>query len=175
VKARALSFAGLCALGVALALPAAGVAASPRTVNHFHEVFADSGNTCGIDVAETGSVSGVVTIVGSGVELNAYSVQDTWTNPANGKSVEFHAAVLNEDTLASPTDNGDGTISIFFKAAGMEQVKTNGALLMLASGEVTTVLTLAATTFDFISLKVLSLGGQSPNVDICPAVVGALT
>lgn len=175
MKGKALMIAGLCALAVALALPAAGVAASPGTVDHFHNVFTDSGNVCGIEVAETESISGVFTIVGSGVEVNAYSVQNTWTNPATGKSVEFHAAVLNEDTFASPTVNGDGTISFFLKAAGMEQVKTNGAPLMVAAGEITSVLTLDATTFDFISFQVLSLGGQSPNVDFCPAIVAALT
>jgi hypothetical protein len=106
-----------CAIACAFAVPAAG-AAAVGPVDHFHNVFADSGNVCGIDVAETESISGVFTIVGNGVELNAYSVQNTWTSPATGKSVDFHAAVLNTDTFSSPTDNGDGTISFFFEAAG---------------------------------------------------------
>jgi hypothetical protein len=175
MKGKALMVVAVCALAVVLGAPAAGMAASPRTVDHFHNVFSDSGNVCGIDAAETESISGVFTIVGSGVEVNAYEVQNTWTNPATGKSVEFHAAVLNEDTFASPVDNGDGTISFFLKAAGTEQVKSNGALLLVASGEMRAVLTLDATNFGFVSFNVLSQGGASPNVDICPAVVGALT
>jgi hypothetical protein len=166
----------VCGLAIALGVPATGAAASRPVgpVDHFHNVFADSGNVCGIDVAETESISGVFTIVGSGVELNAYSVQNTWTNPATGKSVDFHAAVLNTDTIASPTDNGDGTLSFFFKAAGVVQVKSNGALLMHDSGEISTELTLDATTFEFVSLQIVSQGGSSPNLDTCPAIIGAL-
>jgi hypothetical protein len=174
MNGKALIVLAVSVFGVGLALPAAGVAV-PGPVDHFHNVFADSGNVCGIEVAETESVSGVFTIVGNGVELNAYSVQNTWTNPATGKSVDFHAAVLNTDTFASPTFNGDGTVSVFFKQAGMVQVKSNGALLMHGSGELYTELTVDATTFDFVSLKILSQGGQTPAVDICPAVEGALS
>jgi hypothetical protein len=175
MNTTALTVAALCAFVVAIALPAAGVSAV-GPVDHFHHVFTDdSGNVCGIDVHESESISGVFTIVGSGVELNAYSTHDTWTNPANGKSVDFLAAVLNTDTFASPTNNGDGTVSFFFRQAGMVQVKSNGALLMHTSGEMYSVLTLNATTFEFISFNVLSQGGQTPNVDTCPAIVGALS
>jgi hypothetical protein len=171
-KARVITAVGAVAGGLAFA--ASGTAAT-QPVDHFHNVFADTGDVCGIDVAETESISGVFTVVGNGVEVNAYTVQNTWANPANGKSVEFHAAVLNKDTLASPTDNGDGTISIFFNAAGTEQVKAAGALIFRASGEIASVLTLDATTFEFVSFRVLSSGGGSPDVDFCPAVVSALT
>jgi hypothetical protein len=37
------------------------------------------------------------------------------------------------------------------------------------------VLTLDATTYAFVSFDVLSQGGQTPNVDTCPAIVGALS
>jgi hypothetical protein len=157
-----------------LALPAAGVAAT-QPVDHFHNVFADSSNVCGIDVAETETISGSLKTTGNNVELNAYEIQNTWTNPANGKSINYHAAVLNKDTFAAPTDNGDGTISIFLKAAGQEQVTANGVMLMHATGELTALLTLNATTFDFVSFQVLSSGGSSPNVDICSVVVPALS
>jgi hypothetical protein len=139
-------------------------------------VFADTTNVCGIpNVAETETISGVFTIVGNGVEVNAYSIQNTWTNPATGKSVDFHAGVMNKDTFASPTDNGDGTISFYLKAAGTEQVWTNGSLIMHASGEMSAVLTVDATTFDFVSFVVLTSGGQAPNLDPCPAIVPALS
>jgi hypothetical protein len=175
MRVNALAISAFCAAVTALAFPAGGLAATRGPIDHFHNVFADSSSVCGVDVAETETVSGVFTIVGNGVELNAYTIQNTWTNPDNGKSVEFHAAVLNEDTIASPVDNGDGTISVFFKGAGMEQVKSNGAILMQATGQMTAVLTVDATTFDFVSFRVLSSGGESPDVDICSAVVPALT
>jgi hypothetical protein len=173
---------GKTLLVTALAALAAGVALSTSAaaavgpVDHFHNVFVDSSSVCGIAVAETESISGVFTIVGNGVEVNAYSVQNTWTNPLNGKSVDFHAAVENKDTFANPTANGDGTISIFLKAAGMIQVKRpDGPPLQISAGEVSAVLTLNATTFDFVSFRVLTSGGQSPNVDDCGAVVTALS
>jgi hypothetical protein len=54
------------------------------------------------------------------------------------------------------------------------QVKSNGALLMHDSGEISTELTLDATTFEFVSLQIVSQGGSSPNLDTCPAIIGAL-
>lgn len=174
MNAKTLIITALCALATAFALAASSVAAT-QPVDHFHHVFTDTGNVCGIAVDEAEIISGSLKITGSSVELNAYDIKDTWTNPANGKSVDYHAAVLNKDTIGSPTDNGDGTISIFFKAAGMEDVNANGALVFHASGQLTSVLTLDATTFDFVSFEVLSQGNQSPNVDFCPAVTAALT
>lgn len=49
----------VCGLAIALGVPATGAAASGPVgpVDHFHNVFADSGNVCGIDVAETESIS----------------------------------------------------------------------------------------------------------------------
>jgi uncharacterized membrane protein len=175
MHSKAFLVTTLAALAAWVAL-STSAAAAVGPVDHFHNVFADSSNVCGIDVAETENVSGVFTIVGNGVEVNAYSVQNTWTNPLNGKSVDFHAAIENKDTFANPTDNGDGTISIFLKAAGMIQVKPpNGPPLQVSSGEVSAVLTLDATSFAFVSFRVLSAGGQSPNVDDCAAVVAALS
>jgi hypothetical protein len=115
--------------------------------------------------------------MGSGVELNAFEIDLTWTNLANGKTVVLHAANLNKDTFASPTDNGDGTISIFTKAAGVSKLTVpHGPPLSINAGELTGILTLNATTFDFVSFQVLSSGGQPPvNVDICPVVVSALS
>jgi hypothetical protein len=173
MKGKTLTIAAVCTVAVALALPVSGLAAT-QPIDHFHDVFTDSTNVCGIDVAETETISGSLKTTGSGVEINAYTVQNTWTNPATGKSIEFHAAVLDKDTFASPIDNGDGTFSVFTKAAGMIQVKTlNGPPLLTGPGELTGILTYDAG--GFVSFQVLSSGGQSPDVDDCSVVVAALT
>lgn len=177
MKAKALTIAGLCGLVLALALPAGGVAATPPAVEHFHNTFGPQpANDCGIDTIETITVSGMITIVGSGVELNAYSYESADTNPATGKTVIERAGVLSTDTFSSPIDNGDGTISIFFKNAGMDQLRVpNGAPLSINAGEQTAVLTLNATTYEFVSFELLSSRGLQSSSDYCSVVVSALT
>jgi hypothetical protein len=178
MKAKALTIAGLCTLAVALSFPASGVAATPPTVQHFHFTIGPSASTdCGIDTIETITASGVLTIVGSGVEVNAYSIEYDDTNPATGKTVIERAAQLQKDTFSSPTDNGDGTISIFLKSAGMDQLRIpNGPPLSIQSaGEETGILTLNATTFEFVSFEPLSSGGLQSSTAYCNVVVSALT
>ena len=179
MKAKALVLTGLCGLAVALALPAAGVAATPPTVEHFHFTIGPQPATdCGIPTIETVTASGVDTILGGGVELNAYSYEQVDTNPATGKTVIERAGVLFKgNTFSSPIDNGDGTISFFFKRAGMDQLRVpNGPPLSVQSaGELTAVLTLNATTYEFVSFEVLSSGGLQSSADYCNVVVSALT
>lgn len=165
MKSKALTILALCAL----AFPAPGAA-------HV-TIGPHPTNVCGIDVTETETGTGVDKIMGSGVELNAFEIKLTWTNPANGKTVVLQGAQLAENTFASPTDNGDGTISIFTKAAGMTKLTIpNGPPLSINAGQLTGILTLDATTFEFVSFQVRSLGGSPPvNVDICPDVVAALS
>jgi hypothetical protein len=166
MKGKALIIAGLCTL----TLPAAGVAS--------HVTLGPTpANVCGVDVIQTETGGGVIKTVGSGVDLNAFTIDLTWTNPATGKTVVLRGAGLNENTFGSPTDNGDGTISIFTKSAGVTKLTIpNGPPLSIDAGQLTGILTLDATTFDFVSFQVLSLGGSPPvNIDICPAVVSALS
>jgi hypothetical protein len=169
MRGEALILAAVCAL----ALPVCGIAAT-QPIDHFHNVFADSTNVCGIDVAETETISGSLKTTGSGVEINAYTVQNTWTNLATGKAVEFHASALNKDTFGMPVDNGDGTFSVYTKDAGMIQVKVpNGPPLLTAAGQLTGILTYDAS--GFVSFRVLSAGGQTPLVDDCSVIIPALT
>jgi hypothetical protein len=164
-KAKALTVVALCAL----AFPAAGVA-SHVTLPPTPE------NICGIDVITTETGSGVLKIVGSGVELNAFEIDLTYTNPANGKAVVLHGAELNEDTFSSPTDNGDGTISVFTKFAGVTKLTIpHGPPLAINAGELSARITVDATTLDFVSFQVLSSGGQPTGEDFCSVVVAALT
>src|ERR671931_2577522 len=95
MKAKLITLAGLCTLAVAPAPPAAGVAATPPTVEHFHfTVGPQPATDCGIPTIETVTASGVDTILGGGVELNAYSYEQVDTNPATGKTVIERAGVV---------------------------------------------------------------------------------
>ena len=165
MKGKVLTVVAFCAL----ALPAAGVAS--------HVTLAPTPeNICGIDVITTETGSGVLKIVGSGVELNAFEIDLTYTNPANGKAVVLHGAELNEDTFSSPTYNGDGTVSVFTKFAGVTKLTIpHGPPLTVNAGELSAILTVNATTFDFVSFQVLSSGGQPTEGDFCYVVVPALT
>jgi hypothetical protein len=167
MKGKALTIVALCAL----AFPAAGLAS--------HVTLPPTpANVCGIDVIETQTGSGVLKIVGSGVELNAFEIKLAWTNPANGKTVVLQGGGLNKDTFASPIDNGDGTISVFTKSAGVSKLTVpNGPPLWLAAGQMTGILTLDPTTGDFVSFQVLSSGGNPAPAagDFCPVVVSALS
>src|SRR5262245_52454715 len=161
MRAKTLIIAGLCGLVVALALAAGGVAAT-QPVNHFHYTFSNEPSSlCGIDVVESGTVSGVFAIVGSGVALNAYHYVATSTNPLNGKTVVDRYAVLDKNTFASPIDNGDGTMSVVTKSAGNGQLTLpNGPPLVTYAGQLTGILTFdASPPYDFVSFRVLSSGG----------------
>ena len=115
-------------------------------------------------------------MVGRGVELNAFEIDLTYTNPANGKTVVLHGAELNEDTFSSPTDNGDGTISVFTKFAGVTKLTIpHGPPLAINAGELSARITVDAATLDFVSFQVLSSGGQPTGEDFCSVVVAALT
>lgn len=89
----------------------------------------------------------------------------------------LHGGNLNEDTFASPTDNGDGTISIFTKSAGVTKLTVpHGPPLSINEGQLTGILTLNATTFDFVSFQVLSSGGNPQDTgDFCNTVVSTLS
>jgi hypothetical protein len=159
----------IIALG-ALAFPAASLASHITIAPH-------PSNVCGIDVTESETGAGVLKIVGSGVELNAFTIFLTWTNPANGKTIVLHGAELNENTFASPTFNGDGTASVITKFAGVTKLTVpNGPPLSINAGELTAMLTFDVMTLDLISVEVLSSGGNpQDNGQFCTTVVSALT
>jgi hypothetical protein len=90
--------------------------------------------------------------------------------------VVVHGAELKEETFSSPTHNGDGTISVFTKFAGVTKLTIpHGPPLVINAGELSARITVDATTLDFVSFQVLSSGGQPTGEDFCSVVVAALT
>ncbi|HEY8723926.1 MAG TPA: hypothetical protein VIL92_08730 [Gaiellaceae bacterium] len=76
---------------------------------------------------------------------------------------------------SAPTDNGDGTVSVVATNSGLSPAfkLPNGPPIVLDVGLVEFVLTLDATTGDFISFELLRDRGQHPPG--CAAIVAALT
>jgi len=175
MKAKALTITGLCALAVALAVPAGGVAATP-TVTQVKGSDSGTFSICGLDLNYDFSASGVAIVKSSGVSLNAGEFTSIWTNPATGKAIMIHGALMQ--TNGAPIDNGDGTISIIQSASGTYIVKaTNGAPISLSAGTGAVRVTLNATTGELVSLEFLGVAGpHGPSADdSCDTLVPALT
>jgi hypothetical protein len=176
MNAKALTLAGLCALALALALPAGGTAATP-TVTHNKGDFSGTFSICGLDLGYTFSYSGVEIVKTSGVTLDAGEFTSVWTNPATGKAIMIHAGQLG--TTGAPIDNGDGTISFIQGGSGTYIVKAaNGSLLSLSAGTFGVRVTINATTGDLVSVEPLWLDGPdsgTPADSSCDTIVAALT
>src|SRR5438067_13277322 len=126
MKAKALILARLCGLMIALAVPAAGIAASQPTVEPFNfTIGPQPSNLCGIDGTEVITASGVNVYDGQvWNRINAYHFADTFTNPATGKWVEYVSGVVFKFIFV---DNGDGTISFYVWFSGNELIRqSNG-------------------------------------------------
>jgi hypothetical protein len=175
MKAKALTITGLCALAVALAVPAGGVAATP-TVTQVKGSDSGTFSICGLDLNYDFSFSGVAIVKSSGVSLNAGEFTSIWTNPASGKAIMIHGSAAQ--TNGVPIDNGDGTITLIQSVSGNYLVKDkNGAPISLSAGTGTVRLTINATTGELVSLEFLSGGGpHGPSADgSCDTLVPALT
>ena len=175
MKAKALILGGLCALAVALALPAGGVAATP-TVTQVKGTDSGTFSICGLDLNYDFSFSGVAIVKSSGVSLDAGQFTSIWTNPATGKAIMIHGALMQ--TNGAPIDNGDGTISFIQSVSGTYIVKAaNGSPISLSAGTGAARVTLNATTGDLVSVEFLRGGGpHGPSADnSCDTLVPALT
>jgi hypothetical protein len=178
MKGKALMTAGLCALTVALAVPAAGVAATPPVT---HQQFSYSGTgypICGLSVDFQVSGAGFDLIRASdGYELGGGSFTSIWTNPASGESIMIHSGGMGTATLG--VDNGDGTVSYFPTSQSVYLIKsTNGAPLSLSAGRYVLEVTVDAVTGDIVSVVPIFVSGTStgPPVDSsCDSIVAALT
>jgi hypothetical protein len=179
MNAKALILAGLCGLMVALALPAAGIAASQPTVEPFNFTFGPQPSTlCGIDGTEVITASGVNVYDGQVDRVNAYHFADTFTNPATGKWVEYVSGVVFKNMLV---DNGDGTISLYAWFSGNELIRQSSGgppIGGILAGHVETVITFDATTGDAISVQFPFSAGPHPDhspSQVCDQIVAALT
>jgi len=175
MKAKALTIAGLCALAVALAIPAGGVAATP-TVIPLNGSDSGTFSLCGLDLNYDFRTAGVLVVKAGGVSLAASQFTSIWTNPTSGKAITIHGAELQ--TTGAPIDNGNGTISFVQSGDGTYLVKnTSGSPISHSAGSFTAKVTIDATTGELVSVELLSLAGpHGPSVDSsCDSIVAALT
>jgi hypothetical protein len=175
MKAKVLTFAGLCALAVALAVPASG---APVNVYPFHGSESNpSFQICGLDLNADFSFTGVFVVKASGVSLYPNEFRSVWTNPATGKSIVIQAGNLG--VLGPPIDNGDGTVSFISSGSGNYIVKdAHGAPISLDAGRVVARVTFDAATGAFISVEFLGINGNesdTPADSSCESIVAALT
>jgi hypothetical protein len=177
MKGKALLIAALCTLAAALAVPAAGVAATP-TVTHNQFSYSGTGYPiCGLSVDYQVSGAGFDLIrTSDGVELGGGAFTAIWTNPASGMSIMIHTG--GQGSVTPAVDNGDGTVSFIQTSQGVYLVKsTNGAPISLQGARLVWKITFDATT-NFVSAELLSFSGTStgPSVDSsCDSIVAALT
>jgi len=177
MKAKVLSLAGLCGLMVALALPAAGTAA---TVEPFHSTFGPQPSTlCGIQGTEVTEVFGVNVYDGHVFDrINAYHFADTFTNPATGEWVEYVSGVALKNTFV---DNGDGTVTLHVWFSGNELIRSSSGgppIGGILAGHTEGTVTFNATTGELVSLQSLFSAGPEPDhspAQVCGQIVAALT
>jgi hypothetical protein len=165
----------ILAVLVALALPAAGVAAAPVTVEPLYmpPTAAGSDNICGVDVTVVNSASGVFVEEPSGAEIVAGRSQTVFTNPSSGKSITFTQAGVGRSSAT--VDNGDGTFTSTFTVNGTSpkiQI-VGGAPIGIDTGSITFAITTDASGH-FLSFDVVSVKGPRPAGG-CDVIVAALT
>jgi len=177
MKGKALLIAAFCAVAAALAVPAAGVAATPPvTLNHFS--YSGTGyQLCGLSIDYQVSGAGFDLIrTNDGVELGGGAFTAIWTNPASGMSIMIHTG--GQGSVTPAVDNGDGTVSFIQTSSGVYLVKsTNGAPISLQGARLVFKVTFDPAT-NVVLLEILSFSGTStgPSVDSsCDSIVAALT
>jgi hypothetical protein len=177
MKIKLLTLMGLCALTAALALPAAGVAATPP-VTHDHSSYSGTGYPiCGLSIDYQVRGTGFDLIrKNDGVELTGGSFTAIWTNPASGMSIMLHTA--GQGAVYPAVDNGDGTISFIQTSSGVDLVKsTNGPPISLTGAHIVWEITFDNAT-NVVSMDLLSFSGTTtgPSVDSsCDSLLAALT
>ena len=160
---------------VALALPAAGTAASPVTVERLYmpPTPAGSDNICGVDVTVVNSASGVFVEGADGAELVAGHFTTVFTNPLSGKSITFTQS--GSQKSSATVDNGDGTFTSTFTVNGTSpkiQI-VGGVPIGIDTGSITFAITTDASGH-FLSFDVVSVKGPRPAGG-CDVIVAVLT
>ncbi|MEP6651372.1 MAG: hypothetical protein ABJA74_15895 [Lapillicoccus sp.] len=164
---------------VALALP--GIALAAKPVAAFHDHFTDSfaGDVCGIPVDIKLVVTDNFSFFADGSFKDTSSVRQTFTNPANGKSVVVSSAGMVTGTAV--IDEQAGTISFSTTYKGLpEKIQTSrGAVLTRDAGVITFTDTFDLATGDFLGSEVI-INGPHPEADsdfvlFCQVITAALT
>lgn len=172
----------LVALVTALVVfPAPALAAKP--IAQFHDHFTDSfsDEICGIPVDVDLVVTDNVFLYADDTFKDTSSVKQTFTNPANGKSVVL--SVAGQITGPPPVvDEEAGTITFLTSYKGLpEKIQTaHGAVLLRDAGIITFADTFDLETGEFISSETIVNKGPHPEADsdftlFCEVISGALT
>jgi hypothetical protein len=164
---------------LALALPGTTLAAKP--IAQFHDHFTDSfsGNVCEIDVDITLVVTDNFYLFADDSFKDTSSVRQTFTNPANGKSVSVSSA--GQITGTALIDEDAGTITFVNSYLGLpEKIQTtHGKVLLRDAGIITFADTFDLATDEFLGSEV-TMHGPHPEADsdfaaFCEVVGGALS
>ena len=178
---RVALFTVVIAAIVAVVMPGSGVAAKP--VFHSHENFSDTfaDNFCGIPGTSVARGVDNFTLYANNRFKDNFTLTQTFTATASGKSVRIHVAQQVTGT-DQPIDNGDGTVTFVNTFKGLpEQLKIkNGPVLSRDAGVVTFTQIFDATTGDFISQTVSGEKGPHPDLNsdfavFCNVLIPALT
>ena len=170
----------LVALVTALVVfPAPALAAKP--IAQFHDHFTDSfsDEICGIPVDVDLVVTDNFFVYADDTFKDTSSVKQTFTNPANGKSVVL--SVAGQITGPPPVvDEEAGTITFLTSYKGLpEKIQTaHGAVLLRDAGIITFADTFDLETGEFISSETI-VNGPHPEADsdftlFCEVITGAL-
>jgi hypothetical protein len=174
-RVRAIVVAGI----LALALPGTTLAAKP--IAQFHDHFTDSfsGNVCGIDVDITLVATDNFYLYADDSFKDTSSFRQTFTNPANGKSVSVSSA--GQLTGTAVIDEDAGTITFINSYLGLpEKIQTShGRVLLRDAGIITFADTFDLVTGNFLGSEV-TMHGPHPEADsdfqaFCEVVGGALS
>ena len=172
----------LVALVTALVVfPAPALAAKP--IAQFHDHFTDSfsDEICGIPVDVDVVVTDNFFVYADDTFKDTSSVKQTFTNPANGKSVVL--SVAGQITGPPPVvDEEAGTITFLTSYKGLpEKIQTaHGAVLLRDAGIITFADTFDLETGEFNSSETIVNKGPHPEADsdftlFCEVISGALT
>jgi hypothetical protein len=167
------------ALVTALAM-APGSALGAKPVAQFHDHFTDSFSSeiCGIPVDVEIVVTDNFFVYADDSFKDTSSVRQTFTNPANGKSIIVSSA--GQVSGQAIVDEEAGTITFLTSFKGLpEKIQTaHGAVLLRDAGIITFADTFDLETGDFLGSEV-TVKGPHPEADsdftlFCEVVTAAL-
>jgi hypothetical protein len=174
-RVRAIVAAGI----LALALPGTTLAAKPIAQFHDHFTESFSGNVCGIDVDITVVVTDNFYLYADDSFKDTSSVRQTFTNPANGRSVFVSSA--GQLTGTALIDEDAGTITFVNTYLGLpEKIQSSqGKVLLRDAGIITFADTFDLVTGAFLGSEI-TMHGPHPEADsdfeaFCEVVGGALS
>ena len=170
------------ALALLIGVPGVASAASPTIVHdHYtYHVSLTADEFCGFPVSDDGVVNTVWQFNANGSFSASGSQRDTYTNPANGKSVVASAAsqfILGPRIVDEAA--GTYTVTVSFKGLGIKVATQGGGVLLRDAGYLSFTDTFLLATDEKIATTVIEHGWH-PQADsgfslACEVMSAALT